>query len=83
MTIASMHHLHPHHHSGAECERKRRQHDEICTSIAGGRLHHAADLAHEHLAEFTDDDTIRTVLLAALDESPDPQLRRRRSEFEI
>ena len=60
----------------------RRQHDEICRSIASDHLHHAADLSHEHLAEFPDDHTVRTLLLDALEHSTDDNVRRRRSEFE-
>jgi hypothetical protein len=77
-----MHHLHPNDPYAVDSERKRRQHDEICTSIADGRLHHAADLAHEHLAEFPDDHAIRTALLAALEHSSEAHVRRRSTEFQ-
>jgi hypothetical protein len=60
----------------------RRQRDEICRSISSDHLHHAADLAHEHLAEFPDDRTIRTLLLDALAHSTDDHVRRRCREFE-
>jgi hypothetical protein len=76
-----MHHFHPDGPSGAAGDRQRRQHDEICAGISDGRLHRAADLAHEHLAEFPNDHTIRTAVIEALEQSPDRQLRRRRSEF--
>jgi hypothetical protein len=76
-----MHHREPHNLSNAECERRRRQHDEICASISAGQMHRAADLAHEHLAEFPDDHTVRSTLLAALEHAADQRLQRRRSEF--
>jgi hypothetical protein len=76
-----MHQLPPDDPSRTECERQRRQYDEICAVISTGLLHHAADLAHEHLAEFPDDHAVRSVVLDALDRSTDERHRRRRSEF--
>jgi hypothetical protein len=78
-----MHHRQPDDLVNAECERRRRQHDEICASISAEHLHHAADLAHEHLAEFPDDHEVLSVLLDALERAADPRLRRRSSEFQM
>jgi hypothetical protein len=62
--------------------REDRQRAEILDSIEAGRLQHAADLAHEHLAEFPHDRSVRSVVTAALDRSPNQHVRRRASEFE-
>jgi hypothetical protein len=61
--------------------RFERQRREILRSIADQQLHHAADLAHEHLVEFPDDELVRLTLVAALEASTDVRLRRRVAEF--
>ena len=61
--------------------RRQRQRSEILRLLAAQQLHHAADLAHEHLAEFADDHHIRRSLTAALEASADPHLQRRAGEF--
>ena len=61
--------------------RADRQRAEILHSIEAGRLQHAADLAHEHLAEFPGDRSVRSAITAALDQSPDQHVRRRVAEF--
>ena len=61
--------------------RQDRQKAEILDSIDAGRLQHAADLAHEHLAEFPGDRSVRSAVEAALERSPDDHVRRRASEF--
>ncbi|HWM18751.1 MAG TPA: hypothetical protein VNO51_03635 [Ilumatobacteraceae bacterium] len=61
--------------------RQDRQKAEILDSIDAGRLQHAADLAHEHLAEFPDDRSVRSAITAALQRSPDDHVRRRANEF--
>jgi hypothetical protein len=61
--------------------RRQRQQAEILRLLAAQGLHRAADLAHEHLAEFADDHHIRRCLTAALNASTDPQLQRRAGEF--
>jgi len=60
--------------------RRQRQHAEILRLLSTQQLHRAADLTHEHLAELPDDD-VRLSVIAALDASEDPDLRRRVSEF--
>jgi hypothetical protein len=62
--------------------RQDRQRAEILDSIDAGRLQHAADLAHEHLAEFPRDRSVLAVVTAALERSPDVHVRRRIREFE-
>jgi len=62
--------------------REDRQRAEILDGIEAGRLQHAADLAHEHLAEFPHDQAVRSAITAALDQSPDQPVRRRAGEFE-
>jgi hypothetical protein len=64
---------------GIHC-RRQRQHEEILRLLSAQELHRAADLAHEHLAELPDDH-VRLSVIAALDASEDPDLRRRASEF--
>ena len=61
--------------------RQDRQRAEILDSIEAGRLQHAADLAHEHLAEFPRDRSVRAAVTAALEHSPDAHIRRRVDEF--
>jgi len=61
--------------------RRERQRAEIYGLVAGRDLHRAADLAHEHLAEFPDDHCIRCAVAYALDTSSDPRLRWRTDEF--
>jgi hypothetical protein len=61
--------------------RRVRQRAEILGSIDAGRLHRAADLAHEHLAEFPRDRSIRVAVVAALEHCADEHVRRRAHEF--
>jgi hypothetical protein len=61
--------------------RRERQRAEIFCLLATKQLHRAADLAHEHLAEFADDHHVRHRVIAALDASADPHLQRRAGEF--
>ena len=61
--------------------RRLRQQAEILRLLAAQQLHRAADLTHEHLAEFADDHHIRRTLTAALNASADPHLQRRAGEF--
>jgi hypothetical protein len=61
--------------------RRRRQQAEILRLVVTQQLHRAADLSHEHLAEFPGDYHIRRNVMAALDASADPHLRRRSGEF--
>jgi hypothetical protein len=61
--------------------RRERQRVEILDLVADHQLHRAADLAHEHLAEFPGDWCVRCAVVAALDSSADPQLRRRAGEL--
>ena len=61
--------------------RRQRQHAEILRLLAAQQLHRAADLAHEHLAEFADDHHIRRSVTAALRASADPSVQRRAGEF--
>jgi hypothetical protein len=61
--------------------RRDRQRAEILGSVDAGRLQHAADLAHEHLAEFPSDRSIRSAVTAALERSTDERVRRRAGEF--
>jgi hypothetical protein len=61
--------------------RRHRQRAEILDLLAAQQLHRAADLAHEHLAEFADDDEVRRSTTTALGASADPHLRRRAGEF--
>ena len=63
--------------------RRDRQSAEIITLISARRLDRAADLAHEHLAEFPCDGAIRSAVVVALDTSPDHRLRRRVTEFVV
>jgi len=61
--------------------RRRRQQAEILQLVSRQELHRAADLSHEHLADFPDDDHVRHSITAALNASADPQTRRRAREF--
>jgi hypothetical protein len=61
--------------------RRRRQQAEILRLLASQHLHRAADLAHEHLAEFPDDHHVQHSVIAALNTSADPHLQRRAGEF--
>ncbi len=61
--------------------RRQRQQAEILRLLAAQQLHRAADLAHEHLAEFPDDHHVQRSVIAALNASADPQLERRAGEF--
>jgi len=61
--------------------RRQRQHAEILRLLAAQQLHRAADLAHEHLAEFADDHHLRRSVTAALRASADPGVQRRAGEF--
>ena len=67
----------------APCTRRRRQRQqaEILRLLAAQQLHRAADLAHEHLAEFADDHHVQRSVIAALNASADPQVERRAGEF--
>lgn len=65
------------------CRRQDRQRAEILRAIDQHLLHRAADLAHEHLAEFTDDHVVREHLLDALVRSPDRRLQGRAREFRV
>ena len=61
--------------------RRQRQQAEILRLLSRQQLHRAADLTHEHLAEFPNDDHVRRSVMAALDASSDPRLRRRAREL--
>jgi hypothetical protein len=61
--------------------RRDRQRVEIIALISHDQLPRAADLAHEHLAEFPDDRMVRTAIVEALDHSGQHALRRRVDEF--
>jgi hypothetical protein len=61
--------------------RRLRQQAEIRRLVARQQLHRAADLTHEHMAEFPDDDDVRRDVIAALDISADLCTRRRSGEF--
>jgi len=61
--------------------RRQRQEAEILRLLSSPQLHRAADLTHEHMAEFPDDDHVRRRVIAALNASADPNLRRRADEF--
>jgi hypothetical protein len=61
--------------------RRDRQRAEIERLVGDGHLGRAADLAHEHLADFRDDRRVRTVVADALAVSAEPVLRARASEF--
>jgi hypothetical protein len=61
--------------------RRDRQRAEIERLVGAGHLAHAADLAHEHLAEFRDDGGIRIAVVAALAASRESVLRARVREF--
>jgi hypothetical protein len=61
--------------------RRRRQREEISSLLAAGQVHHAADLAHEHLSEFPDDGDVREAVIAALRVADRGSLRRRVEEF--
>jgi hypothetical protein len=65
----------------APVSRRDRQRAEIERLVGGGHLGRAADLAHEHLADFRDDQRVRTVVVNALAASAEPVLRTRASEF--
>jgi hypothetical protein len=65
------------------CRRQDRQRAEILRAIDQQLLDRAADLAHEHLAEFSEDHVVRRQLLGALMRAPDRRLRRRAREFRI
>ena len=67
--------------SAAIHHRRQRQQAEILRLLAAQQLHRAADLAHEHLAEFADDHQVRGSLTAALNASADSHVQRRASEF--
>src|SRR5262245_58675290 len=58
-----------------------RQREELARLIDAARLQRAADLAHEHLAEFADDHLARGFIVRALAASHDDQVRRRADEF--
>ncbi len=64
--------------AAARCGRQRA---EIAALLACGRLHRAADLAHEHLAGFPEDAALRGSVIAALVASDDRRLHRRAEEF--
>ena len=61
--------------------RRQRQQAEILRLLSRQQLHRAADLSHEHMAEFPDDHLVRRRVMAALNASADPRLRRRAGEF--
>jgi hypothetical protein len=61
--------------------RRERQRAEIARLIDEGHLDRAADLAHEHLAEFPHDDSLRSAIVTALDSSPDHRVRSRSREL--
>jgi hypothetical protein len=61
--------------------RRERQRAEILGLASTDHLHRAADLAHEHLSEFPDDRCVQHAVVAALDGSSDPDVRRRAGEF--
>jgi hypothetical protein len=61
--------------------RRDRQRAEILRAIDDQLLHRAADLAHEHLVEFADDQVVRSLVFDVLSGSPDHRLRRRAGEF--
>jgi hypothetical protein len=61
--------------------RGERQRAEILALVAKEQLQRAADLAHEHLAEFPDDRCVRSAVATALDATADPDLRRRAAEL--
>jgi hypothetical protein len=67
--------------SSAIGSRRQRQQAEILRLLAAQQVSRAADLAHEHLAEFPDDDHLRSSGAAALNASTDPHLQRRSREF--
>ena len=50
--------------------RQDRQRVEILRSVGAGQLHRAADLAHEHLAEFPSDRLIRSAVSDTLARAP-------------
>ena len=61
--------------------RRDRQRVEIIALISHDQLQRAADLAHEHLAEFPDDGSVRTAIVEALNRNGQHTLRRRVDEF--
>lgn len=71
-----------HDHSDPAVARRARQRRELMDLVAEDRLQRAADLAHEHLAEFADDDEARQLVLRALHATSDGSVRRRAREFE-
>jgi hypothetical protein len=65
------------------CRRQDRQRAEILRAIDQQHVHRAADLAHEHLAEFPEDHVVREHVLDAVMASPDRRLRNRAGEFRV
>jgi hypothetical protein len=65
----------------ARRNRRQRQRAEIAELLAGGDVQRATDLAHEHLAEFPDDDGLRAAVVKALRADADPRVRRRVDEL--
>jgi hypothetical protein len=63
--------------------RRERQRATILRLLGAHELRRAADLAHEHLAEFPDEPTLRRAVTKALFGSTDPALRCRADEFPI
>jgi hypothetical protein len=61
--------------------RQDRQRVEVLASVDAGRLHRAADLAHEHLAEFPSDRSVLLAVVTALERCTDERVRRRVGEF--
>ena len=61
--------------------RRDRHRAEIIACLAAARCDRAADLAHEHLSEFPDDE-LRDTVRAALRSAADPRVQRRATEFE-
>jgi len=61
--------------------RRDRQRAVIGRLLDAHQLSRAADLAHEHLAEFPGDDALRRTVVSALLASPDPYLHRRAAQL--
>jgi hypothetical protein len=63
--------------------RRDRQRAELAALLAEGALERAADLAHDHLADFPDDAGTRAAVAAALAGSGDDRLAARAAELVV